>query len=229
MYRSCKECDEFLTKKCAILKVLYTMANATQQFVPIKDVKNGIITLRDGGMRAILLATSINFALKSSDEQQAIILQFQSFLNTIDFSVQIFIESRRLDIRPYTALLEERFGLQTNELLKIQTREYIQFVKNFTDNTAIMTKSFFIVVPYSPSIISKQSGGIFGFLKSKKNTGGEEGGFEENRAQLEQRVSIIEQGLARSGIKTALLNTEEVIELFYKIFNPGDTEKAIKI
>jgi hypothetical protein len=208
------------------------MTNATQQFVPIRDVKNGIITLKDGGMRAVLLATSINFALKSSDEQQGIILQFQSFLNTIDFSVQIFVESRRLDIRPYTALLEGRFDAQENELLKIQTREYIQFIKNFTDNTAIMTKSFFIVIPYSPSVISQQkSGGVFGFLKRNKEGGAttDEASFEENRVQLEQRVSIVEQGMARCGVKTALLNTEEVIELFYKLFNPGDTEKAIKL
>jgi hypothetical protein len=208
------------------------MTNATQQFVPIKDVKNGIVTLKDGGMRAVLLATSINFALKSADEQQGIILQFQSFLNTIDFSVQIFVESRRLDIRPYTALLENRFQAQENELLKIQTREYIQFIKNFTDNTAIMTKSFFVVVPYSPSIISQQkSGGVLSFLRRNKS-GDEmtdEAAFEENRVQLEQRVSIVEQGLARCGVKTALLNTEEVIELFYKLFNPGDTEKAIKV
>lgn len=213
-------------------------SNATQNFVPIQDIRDGFLTLTDGSMLAIIMASSINFSLKSNDERQAILLQFQDFLNSLDFSIQIFIESRRLDIRPYIALLEERYKEQTNELMKIQTEQYISFVKNFTESTSIMTKNFFIVIPYSASIM-KGGGGIGGMLgnipgfSSHKESEAEkekdlETAFEENRAQIEQRISVVEQGLVRCGIRVARLGNEEIIELFYKIFNPGETEKPIK-
>ena len=139
----------------------FSKPQPTQEFVPIKEVRDGIVVLKDGSYRAILLVSSINFALKGAGEQQAIIGQFQNFLNSLDFSVQIFIQSRRLDIRPYIALLEERVKEQTNDLMKIQIREYIGFIKNFTENTNIMSKSFFVTIPYSPAMLNK----IFNTLK----------------------------------------------------------------
>lgn len=208
-------------------------SNATQNFVPIEDIRDGLITLNDGGMVAIVMASSLNFSLKGDDERQAILLQFQDFLNSLDFSVQIFIESRRLDIRPYIALLDERYKAQTNDLMKIQTEQYINFIKNFTESTSIMTKNFFIVIPYGAAIIKSGSSGLLSWLPGAKspdsNTKADsETSFEENRGQLEQRVGVVEQGLVRCGIRVARLGNEEVIELFYKIFNPGETEKPIK-
>jgi type IV secretory pathway VirB4 component len=206
-------------------------AKTTQDFVPIKEIRQGVIVLKDDSLRAIVIASSLNFALKSADEQQSIIMQFQNFLNSLDFSVQIFIQSRKLDIRPYIALLEGRLKEQMSDLLKIQTREYISFVKNFTENSNIMTKSFFVVVPYTPAIASKS--GIASAL-GKKKTAQETAekkveDFEERRSQLEQRVGVVTQGLVRCGIRTVELGTEEIVELFYKIFNPGDTEKPIPL
>ena len=122
-------------------------SKTTQEFVPIQEIRDGVIILKNGGMRSIILASSLNFALKSGDEQASILLQFQNFLNSLDFSVQIFIQSKKLDIRPYIALLEDRYKEQVGELMKIQVREYIEFVKIFVENTNIMSKSFFIVVP----------------------------------------------------------------------------------
>ncbi|MEK7186775.1 MAG: hypothetical protein AAB690_00410 [Patescibacteria group bacterium] len=208
-----------------------TSTNATQEFVPIKEVRDGVILLKDGGMRAVLLCSSINFSLKSEDERNAILLQFQDFLNSLDFSIEIVIQSRKLDIRPYIALLEEQKKKQLNDLMKIQTEEYIGFVKNFTENTNIMTKNFFIVVAYEPAILGKASSSISGkfFSKTpKEKAADKEAGFDENRTQLEERLSVVEQGLIRTGIRVARLGTEEVIELFYKAFNPGETEKPIK-
>ncbi len=206
-------------------------SKASQDFVPIKEVRDGIVVLKDGSLRGIVLASSLNFSLKSDDERNAIIMQFQDFLNSLDFTVQISIQSRRLDIRPYIALLEDRYKEQVNDLMKIQTQEYIEFIKKFTESTNIMTKSFFIVVPYDPAIINVK-GGISGRLFQKKSaaelSAESESSFEENRTQLEQRVSVVEQGLSRCGIRVVRLGSEEVIELFYKIFNPGDTEKPIK-
>ncbi len=207
-------------------------SSATQEFIPIREVRDGIVLLKDGGMRGVLLASSLNFSLKSEDERNAILLQFQDFLNSLDFSIEIVIQSRRLDIRPYIALLEDQEKKQMNSLLKIQTREYIEFIRNFTNTTNIMTKNFFIVVPYTPAIINTgKSGGIaatFGFGEKKSAAAQSETNFEESRTQLEERLSIVEQGLVRTGIRVARLGTEEVIELFYKAFNPGETEKPMK-
>jgi hypothetical protein len=133
----------------------------TQEFVPIKEVRDGIIVMKDGSMRAIVLSSSLNFALKSADEQEAIIYQFQNFLNSLDFSVQISIQSRQLDIRPYIATLEKQYSEQLNDLLKIQIKEYIQFVKSFTESQSIMSKTFFIVIPFNPIVIlGSKNGGL---------------------------------------------------------------------
>lgn len=200
---------------------------ATQEFVPIKEVRDGILILKDGSMRAVLMTSSLNFALKSEDEQQSIIYQFQNFLNSLDFPVQISIQSRRLDIRPYLALLETRKQEQVNDLMSIQIKEYIEFIKTFTENTNIMTKSFYITIPYTPAKINMNSKNKFSKKKTQQQTDIED--FQENRTQLEQRVSVVEQGIIRSGIRTVRLGTEEIIEVFYKIFNPGDVEKPINI
>ncbi|MFA5095534.1 MAG: hypothetical protein WC447_02665 [Candidatus Paceibacterota bacterium] len=207
-------------------------AKATQEFVPIKEVRDGIVVLKDGGLRAVVLANSVNLSLKSNDEQQATILQFQNFLNTLDFSIQISVQSRRLDIRPYLLLLENRMKVQNEPLLKLQTKEYIEFIRNFTESVSIMTKNFFIVVPYTHVNLGPKSG-ILKNLFSKGNTKEEEIknqlDFEEKRSQLEERVSVIQQGLSRCGIKSAQLGTEEVVEVFYKVFNPGELEGKIEL
>lgn len=205
------------------------MNNATQEFVPVDDVRDGIVILKDGGMRGVLMASSINFSLKSEEERQAILLQFQDFLNSLDFSIQIVVQSRRLDIRPYLALLEERYKQQTNDLMKIQIEQYMAFIKSFTESTSIMTKNFFIVVPYDAAVISTKSG-LLGSLSARKyDKKQKEEDFEESKNQLEQRMGVVEQGLVRTGVRVAKLGTDEVVELFYKIFNPGESEKPIKI
>ncbi len=206
-------------------------AKATQDFVPVKAVRDGIVILNDGSLRGILMASSLNLALKSQDEQSAILFQFQNFLNSLDFSIQLFVQSRKLDIRPYVALLEERYLAQTNELMKIQVREYIDFVKSFTEGANIMTKNFFVVVPYSPSLfdVRKTNLNPFGGRNTKKEAEDKNVTFEENRSQLEQRMNSVESGLSRTGVRIARLGTEEVIELFYKMFNLGELERPIPL
>ena len=204
------------------------ISKAAQDFVPIKEIRDGVIMLKDGSMRAVVMASSVNFALKSPDEQQGIIMQFQNFLNGLDFSIQISVQSKKLDIRPYLAMLEDRFRNETGDLMKIQIKEYIQFIRNFVDQTSIMTKTFFVVVPFSPTIINTSNNPLSQMIGNKpKASPGQTAHFEENRTQLEQRIGSISQGLSRCGIKTIQLGTEEIVELFYKIFNPGDMEKPI--
>lgn len=206
-------------------------SKTTQDFIPIQEIRDGIVILKNGGMRAIVLVSSLNFALKSQDEQSSILLQFQNFVNSLDFSIQIFVQSKKLDIRPYIALLEDRYKEQTTELMKIQVREYIEFIKTFVESTNIMSKSFFVVVPYDPPIITASKNPLSNVLPRKsgdKNTTAD-AQFQEYRSQLEQRVAVVEQGLVRCGIRAAELGTEEVVELYYKLFNPGETEKPIQI
>lgn len=174
----------------------------------------------------VLLASSINFALKSGEEQQAILSQFQAFLNSIDFSVQIYIQSRRLDIRPYIEILKAREPHQENDLMRIQLREYIEFINTFTSQVDIMTKNFFVAVPYTP--LNLEVKGLSKLLKPGEKKERSPDKFFEDRTQLEQRVSIIVQGLSRIGIRTVPLGTEELIELYYHIFNPEDLSSAPK-
>lgn len=207
-------------------------AKATQEFVPITEIRDGVIVLKGGDLRAIVLANSINLSLKSNDEQQATIIQFQSFLNTLDFQVQISVQSRRLDIRPYLLLLENRMKVQNEPLIKLQTKEYMEFIRNFTETVSIMTKSFFVVVPYTQTTLKSDSGflkGVFSKRNNKDAILAEQLDFEEKKSQLEQRVSVVQQGLARCGIKSAQLGTEEAVEVFYKVFNPGELEGKIQL
>lgn len=120
---------------------------ATQDFVSVRDIKDNVVIQKDGQMTMVLLASSINFALKSIDEQKAVLLQFQQFLNTIDFSLQIYVQSRRLNIEPYLDLLKGLEGKQDNELMRIQLKEYIEFINTFTEDIDVMSKNFFCGSP----------------------------------------------------------------------------------
>lgn len=197
----------------------------TQNFIPIKEIRDGIIILKDNSMRTLLMTSTINFGLKSEEEQAAVLLQFQNFLNTIEFSTQIYIQSRRLDIKPYLALLSARLQDNISELMRIQTQEYIEFIRNFTDTTAIMTKNFFVVIPYTPSALAGKKKGE---PKSTDPSTLSQENFEEGKSQIEQRAHIVKQGLSRTGVRTTTIGTDEVVELFYRIFNPAETGKIIK-
>lgn len=206
-----------------------TKTRASQEFVPIQDIRDGVIILKDGSYRAIVMASSINFALKSQDEQTSIIYQFQNFLNSLNFSVQICIQSRKLDIKPYLALLQDREKEQESDLMKLQVRQYMEFISALTENTNIMTKSFFVVIPYAASVVSNQKSSFSGLFKKKnddQNKVDKQLSFEENKGQLEQRVAVVEEGLTRCGVRVIELGSEELVELFYKSFNPGEIDKS---
>jgi ribosomal protein S16 len=193
-------------------------ATATQQKVYIEDIQDGILVLKDGSLRAIVMTSSVNFALKSTEEQDALIYKYQGFLNSLDFPVQILATSRHLNISDYLAMIEQRRREQPNELLRIQIAEYIDFIKNLVQMGNIMGQSFYVVVPLSrvekkeANIIEKL--GIF-----QKKTDEKEKSLEELKTQLWQRVEYVIAGLAGIGIKTTPLNTEEAAELFYRLYN----------
>lgn len=207
-------------------------AQSSQDILEIREIRDGVLIMKNGGLRAVLMASSVNFALKSADEQSAIIFQYQNFLNSLDFPVQIFIGSRKLNIEPYLMTLKDAEKKQTNELLKIQISEYTDFVRTFVKTSNIVTKNFYIVVPFLPPLFKTPEEGaksLLSIFKSKKE--GEINGmapekFEEYKNQLWQRVDSVIQGIVRTGVRAVPLNTEELIELFYSLYNPGELEKG---
>lgn len=205
-------------------------ARASQELLNIEEIRDSVAILKSGGLRAVLMASSINFGLKSQEEQDAVVAQYQNFLNGLDFTVQFFISSRDLDIRPYTDMLRERAGQETEELLKIQINEYIDFIQNFVEVERIVSKSFYIVVPFDPAAINVKSSGVgklFGMFRKQENTVTPNDTFEERRSQLFQRADAVAQGLAGLGVRTALLNTEELVELYYRLYNPDEARQGL--
>lgn len=195
--------------------------NSTQQFVPIKEIRDNVVVLKNGELRSVIMCQAINLDLKSQDEQTAIILQFQSFLNSLEFSIQIVASSRRLDIRPYIMKLEDRLEQIEGDLLRIQTREYISFIRQFNEEFDVMSKYFYIIVPYGITSLPGTSGlsSIFGNKNTVQVTADR---FEESRSQLEQRIAVVSGGLEGLGIQITQLDTPALIELFQKTFNPGE-------
>ncbi len=203
------------------------VTQASQQFVKIKEIRDGIVYLKNGGLRQVLIVSGINFELKSEGEQGAILANFQRFLNSLDFGIQFFIHSRKVNIARYLANMEEHKKEETNELLRVQIEEYINFVRNFIEENAIINKNFFVIVPYDPVSLPSGTKGILG-LFGKKHGAAEhtkdttEG---ENTAQLKERATQVMEGLAAIDLRAVPLENEELIELFYNLYNPQIVDK----
>lgn len=204
--------------------------SSTIRFVNIKSLEDGVVRLKNGNLRSVLLVSSINFDLKSSDEQDAIIMAYQNFLNSLDFPLQIIISSRKLNIAPYINKVTRSAKTQHNELLRLQTLEYKSFIESLTDRINIMSKFFYIVVPFSP--IEKSNGGILDKISAAFGGGSNSKRqelYETHKNQLWQRVDHVAAALGGTGLHFTALNTEELIELFYNSYNPSAfVKKALK-
>lgn len=198
-------------------------AASIQKHMEIKEIRDDVVILKNGGLRAILMTTSLNFDLRSVEEQDALIYQYQNFLNSLDFSIQIMIASRKFNIEPYLETLKQKREKQENPLLKMQTLEYIDFVKQLTKSTNIMTESFYVVVPYSPSVVKKK-GFLDQFFKKQAQKPAKNQRFQELKNNLWQRVEFVAVGLQSVSVKAIPLKTEELVELFYKLYNPSAKE-----
>lgn len=198
------------------------MKLATQSFLQFNQIREGVIVLKNKALRGILMVSSVNFELKSAEEQNAIIFQFQNFLNSLDFSCQIIIQSRRLNITGYFEKLKELEREQKNELLKIQTIEYRKFVEKLVARGTIMTKQFFVVVPYTIG----EARGVKSTLPFKKGVSMAltEEVFQRCRDQLYQRMEFVGIGLRRCGLGIVPLTTPELIELFWGWHHPKESE-----
>ncbi len=203
---------------------------STQRFLDIAEIRDGVVILKDGTLRAVLLVSSVNFALKSEDEQNALIGAYSNFLNSFEFPLQIVIQSRKLNIEEYLERLKKVEREQTNELLAMQTAEYRQYVSELISMGDIMSKRFYIVVPYYPGFESMR--GFFSRLKSIFTAGSvvrlKEERFLDRKQQLMQRVELILAGLGSMGLNAVVLDTQSLIELYYTAYNP-DTADAQKM
>lgn len=198
---------------------------STQKYLEIAEIKDGIVLMKNGSMKAILMVSSINFALKSIDEQDAIIYHYQSFLNSLDFSIQIVINSRQLNLDNYLQALKDQEKKQLNELLRMQTSSYIEYIQGLVKMANIVSKTFYIVIPFSAS---DAKGGAISALKGKasaSNLMSNRRTFEKYKDQLFQRVDHIIGNLSGTGLKMTMLNTQELIELYYNLYNPEISEK----
>lgn len=200
-------------------------AASTQMYLNIAEIKDNVVVLKNGGLRAVLQTSSVNFNLKSEEEQNAIIFSYQSFLNSLEFPIQICVQSRKLDIDKYIETVKEKASQQNNPLLKEKTLEYADYIQKLIEYADIMEKSFYVIVPYDPyrsqnlNIISK-------FLKSisaqdsidqiKKR----HQEFDELNKHLSERVNLVKGGLEGCNLRVAQLTTSQLVELFYKTYNP---------
>ncbi len=210
----------------------------TQDLVDIKEIREGTVLMKNGGLRQIIMVSGVNFALKSETEQNLITGSYQNFLNGIDFPLQIVVHSRKVNIEKYLEGLARRSADEPSPLLQNQAEEYQEFIRGFVQKNAIMEKTFLVIVPFYPIVVpTKESVG--GFLPSLPFTGPKkvnrereakareatDAHFYENLQQLKQRVSQVVEGLFSMGLEAVILNDEQLIELFYNFYNPETVEK----
>ncbi len=195
---------------------------SSQVHLSIAEIKDGVVALKDGTLRSVLMTSSVNFSLKSEDEQNALISSYVSFLNGLDFPIQIVVQSRQLQIKPYLDKLRDMERQQANELLRVQTADYRSFVEELVQMGQIMTKRFYVVVPYDP--MSNKRKGFFArfkeVLKPAFTVRLRDQRFQQRKADLDTRVRHVMQGLEGMGLQTIQLDTQALIELYYSTYNP---------
>lgn len=189
------------------------MPGATEQLIEVEEIREGTLILKDGSLRAILLVSSLNFDLISQQEREATIYQFQNFLNSLEFPIQILVQSRRVNITHYLDYLKELEEKQTNELLKLQTKNYREFVASWIAGGRIMTKNFYVIVPFFPVGLKKKTG-----EKLRPEV------FSMYKTQLMQRVEFIIRGLANCGLTAIPLSSAEIVDLLWTLYHPEEAE-----
>ncbi len=203
---------------------------STQRYLPIAEIKEDTVVLKNGGLRAVLKVNSLNFNLKSEIEQQGIIAGYQGFVNTLIFPIQILVRSTRLNIDPYIQNLKQRADVQTSPLLKDQTNDYADFMEKLVDIADIMQKSFYVIIPIDAPAKAKRTL-IQRFLdwinvddtRAKALQRSRE--FRAYSKILRDRVTLVQSGLENVGITMRRMKTEELVQLYYTIYNPITSQK----
>ncbi|MEK7665411.1 MAG: TraC family protein [Patescibacteria group bacterium] len=199
---------------------------ATQRYLDIAEIREGMVILKDGTVRAVLMVGSINFALKSEDEQQALVQAYMQFLNGLDHPLQVVIQSRKMNIDAYIGALQEQYRIQKNELLRAQIQDYVAFVKQLVELGQIMSKRFFVVIPYDP-LTNKTRNFIYRLtsaltpISTLKLKGKQ---YEERKRELSKRVEYIRGQMESMSLNTERLDTQGLIEMYYRVYNPEVAE-----
>lgn len=199
------------------------IGNPTQSFLKLSEIRDDCIIMQDGTLRAILTVSSTNFDLKSEEEQNALIYSYQRFLNSLEFHIQIVLQSRKMDIGEYTGKLKGLMERQTNELLRMQTSEYIEFINRLVESANVMNKNFYVVVPYEMSVTPVGGGffsRIFGTGKTQQITAKQKA-FSDYKKQLDERAATVASNLGSAGLRVVRLDTDQLIELVYNSYNFG--------
>lgn len=201
--------------------------NTTQNSLMISEIRDGLVIMNDGSFRAVVACKSINFDLMSSREREGVEFSYQNFLNALYFPVQIFIRSQRVDIGPYIDRLANIRRSQDNMLLNVLMDDYIDFIDILAQEANIMDKSFFVVIPFFPAgdlnNLLDQGKGFFGKIFAKPQTQVtkiDKVAYEKARDELKNRVDSVMSGLFQIGVKSVQLNTKELGELYYNVYNP---------
>ncbi len=192
---------------------------STQSFLDIAEIKQGTVILKDGSLRAVMVVSAINFSLKSQEEQNALISSYQSFLNSLEFPIQILMQSRKLEVNDYLEKMRGIMTQQRNELLRMQTQEYIEYIAKLIEFASIMNKTFYVIVPYSGDAASGAGGKLGSLLNPTGSIQLKSSDFEKRREDLYQRVDQVVGELSSMGLRTLILNTEELVELLYNSYN----------
>lgn len=210
--------------------------NSTQNTLEIAAIRDGVVIMNDGSFRSVVMAKSINFDLMSIGEQEAVEYAYQSFLNSLYFDIQIFIRSRKIDMRPYLEKLGKIRTEMSNMLLGMLMEDYIYFIDDLVQQTNIMNKEFYVVVPYFP-IVSASGAvgagkGLLGGLLGGKKQGVikiDEANLDKAKTELTNRVQSVVSGLIQLGVQSIPLDTQELIELYYNAYNPDTaTRQTLK-
>lgn len=198
-----------------------TSAPSTQRFLDITEIRDDMVVLKDGSVRSVILVSSINFALKSADEQQGIIQGYMQFLNGLDFPIQIVVQSRNMNIDEYIGRMRAQERDLKNELLRTHLNDYIQFIQQLVEGGEIMSKRFYVVVPLQPGVGMKKKfwarlreavSPIARLALSRKE-------MDWRSDELNQRTSHVLGGLSSMGLSGVRLDTQGLIELYYHAYN----------
>jgi hypothetical protein len=195
---------------------------STQKYLNIAEIRDDCVVMKDGTLRSVIIVSSINFALKSEDEQNAIFAAYISFLNSLEAPLQIVVQSRQLNLDAYLEKIKESARAQTNELLKLQTNEYLQYISELVELGDIMSKKFYVIVSFDPS--SNRRRGFWqrgnDVLSPTKVINLKQKEFAKRHKDLFVRVDKVLSGLASMGLRASVLDTQSLIELYYNTYNP---------
>ena len=200
--------------------------SSTQNTLLISEIRDGMVIMRDGSLRAVVICQSINFDLMSPGERESVEYAYQGFLNSLYFPVQVYIRSKRVNLENYIEKLQKLYEGQDNILLGLLMEDYIAYIRYLVESANIMDKQFYVVVPYYPALMSQ--GGLATSVRklstmvkpSQKTVVINENDFNKYKSELTEQVLVVINGLQQMGVQAVPLNTQELIELYYNVYNP---------